>query len=190
MKNILIMKMLSLHKFNRIELLDDIIQNIKTKNDLFINGKIKKAKTIDVLNNLVEINNDRIEGYKTASKETEDPDLISLFTQFIQTTEKCKHELSGEIFKLGDIPTEETKKSGKISHTWMDIKLRVTGNDRISLLNSCKYGKEHALETYEEVLTDDLEYLSEEQTTMVSSQFALIRADHLRLQSILNAQKV
>jgi len=147
-------------------------------------------KTINVLNKMVGINNDRIEGYQTASGETDEPDLKALFLQFSLISEKCKQELSSEIFRLGGTPTEETKISGKIYRTWMDIKSSVTGNDRISLLNSCEFGEEHAVETYEEVLKDDLEYLSEEQITMVSSQFALIKADHTRLKSILEAQEV
>ena len=37
------------------------------------------AKTIEVLNTFIEINNDRIEGYKVASKGTEKYSLKSLF---------------------------------------------------------------------------------------------------------------
>jgi uncharacterized protein (TIGR02284 family) len=147
-------------------------------------------KTIDVLNKLVEINNDRIEGYQTASKETVDSGLITLFMQFVQISEKCNQELSSEIFRLGGTPTEETKISGKVYRTWMDIKSSINGHDRIALLKSCEFGEENAVETYENVLKDDLEYLNEEQLTMVSSQFALIKADHTRLKSILEAQEV
>ncbi len=146
-------------------------------------------KTIDVLNKLVEINNDRIEGYLTASRETDEQDLKSLFQQFAQISEKCKQELSSEIFRLGGTATDGTKISGKFYRTWMDIKSSVTGHDRIALLNSCEYGEEHAIETYEKVLNDDLDYLSIEQQSMVSSQYALIEADHNRLKSILEAQE-
>jgi len=45
-------------------------------------------KTIDVLNTLIQINNDRIEGYETASKETEEHDLKTMFAQFTKTSEK------------------------------------------------------------------------------------------------------
>ena len=34
------------------------------------------------LNKLIEINNDRVEGYDKASKETDDSDLKSLFSKF------------------------------------------------------------------------------------------------------------
>jgi hypothetical protein len=45
-----------------------------------------------VLNTLIEINNDRIEWYETASKETKEQDLKTLFAQLSQTIQKCKNE--------------------------------------------------------------------------------------------------
>ena len=51
---------------------------------------MENEKTIDALNKLIEINNDRIEGYETASKETNDTDLLNLFSGFIQTSKKCR----------------------------------------------------------------------------------------------------
>jgi len=151
---------------------------------------MENDKTIIVLNKLVEINNDRIEGYKTASEEAEEQDLKALFIQFGLTSQKCNRELEDEISGLGGTPTRETKTSGKFFRTWMDVKNTLTGHDRVALLNSCEYGEDHAIETYEKVLTNDLEYLNVEQQTMISSQLALIRADHYRLKSIRDAMVV
>ena len=53
---------------------------------------MENETTIAVLNTLITINNDRIEGYETASKETEEQDLKTLFAQFSSTSQKCKHE--------------------------------------------------------------------------------------------------
>jgi len=150
---------------------------------------MESDKTIEVLNKLVEINNDRIEGYQTASRETDEPDLKALFLQFIHISDKCKQELSSEIYRLGGTATEGTKISGKFYRTWMDIKSNVTGHDRLTLLNSCEFGEEHAIETYEKVINEDPEYLNEKQKTMVNSQYALIKGDHNRLKSILYAQE-
>ena len=55
-------------------------------------SRMGKEKLIDVLNTLIEINNDRIEGYETASKETKEQDLKTLFAQLSQTIQKCKNE--------------------------------------------------------------------------------------------------
>ena len=49
--------------------------------------------TINVMNTLIVTNNDRIEGYETATKETEEADLKDLFQRFIKTSKLCKSEL-------------------------------------------------------------------------------------------------
>ena len=54
-------------------------------------------KTVDVLNTLIEINNDRIEGYETATKETQEDDLKKLFASMIATSTQCLDELTEEV---------------------------------------------------------------------------------------------
>lgn len=135
-------------------------------------------KSIDVLNSLIEINNDRINGYETASKEAEEGDLKALFSQFKQTSLRCKSELTAEVSRLGGKPTEETTTSGKFYRVWMDIKAAVTGKDRRAILSSCEFGEDAALETYHKALTDSIEDLTVEQQTMVKEQQLLIKADH------------
>ena len=58
---------------------------------------VTEYNTIKVLNSLVIINNDRIEGYKTASNETREIDLKTLFFDFIKTSEHCRKELIAEV---------------------------------------------------------------------------------------------
>jgi hypothetical protein len=65
---------------------------------------MNKEKTIEALNTLVVINNDRIEGYQTAATETEQKDLKELFLLFQVTSQKCKKELVAEITNLGGTP--------------------------------------------------------------------------------------
>ncbi len=139
---------------------------------------MKKEKTIEVLNTLITINNDRIEGYETASKETEESDLKTLFTQFINTSIKCKTELVAEVIRMGGVPAEGTKVSGKFFRAWMDVKAALTGKDRKTILDSCEYGEDAAVGTYNKVLRDNLEDISAEQQTMFNIQHALIKADH------------
>ena len=138
---------------------------------------MEKEKTIEVLNSLIIINNDRIEGYETASKETEEFDLKALFTQFISTSQKCKQELVGEVSKLGGEISEGTTTSGKFFRVWMDVKAALTGKDRKAILSSCEFGEKTATETYDAVLENDMEDLSPEQHSMINGQRALLKAD-------------
>jgi len=139
---------------------------------------MEKQKTIDVLNTLITINNDRIEGYETASKETEEQDLKTLFAKLSETSTKCKQELESEVTKLGGEIAEGTKTSGKFFRVWMEVKSALTGNDRKAILNSCEYGEDVAVDTYDKVLRNNLEDISDEQKSIITSHYALIRADH------------
>jgi uncharacterized protein (TIGR02284 family) len=139
---------------------------------------MEKEKTIDVLNSLITINNDRIEGYETASEETTEHDLKNLFAQLARTSLKCKQELVSEVNRLGGTATEGTKITGKFFRVWMDVKAALTGNDRKVILDSCAYGESQAVDTYENVLENDREHLSAAQQTMISTQLNLIKADY------------
>lgn len=141
-------------------------------------------KTIEVLNTLIEINNDRIEGYEKASNETEEQDLKMEFAELARTSHKCVNELSAEIYKLGGLPTEGTKVSGKFFRTWMDVKTALTGRDRKAILSLCEYGEDSAQETYDDVINNDFEHLTIEQQALVYKQVALLRTDHNLVKSM------
>lgn len=143
--------------------------------------------TIEVLNSLIIINNDRIEGYETATKETEEHDLKSLFARFISSSQKCKQELVLEVRTLGGDTAKGTKTSGKFFRVWMDVKAALTGKDRKAILNSCEFGEDEAQDTYENVLLNEAEHLNEKQKDMIVKQKSLLRADHDHVKALRDA---
>jgi len=148
---------------------------------------MEKEKAIEVLNSLITINNDRIEGYETASKETEEVDLRNMFGQFISTSKKFKHELVREVNAMGGEAAEGTLTSGKFFRAWMDVKAALTGKDRKAILNSCEFGEDRAKETYEKALENDSEDLSSEHRTMISAQKFSLAADHSHIKAMRDA---
>lgn len=149
---------------------------------------MENEKRIDVLNQLIEINNDRVEGYETASKETDAADLKSLFADLQSTSHNNLTALRSEVNRLGGTPEEGTRVTGKFFRAWMDVKAALTGNDRQTILNSCEFGEDKALETYENVLADDASVLSSEQSAMVREQQSKLRADHDRVKALRDAE--
>lgn len=145
---------------------------------------MENQKSIDALNTLIEINNDRIEGYEKASKETEEADLKTLFSQLAQTSHECNEELVSEVEDLDGTPAEGTKVSGKFFRVWMDVKAALTGRDRKAILNSCEYGEDVAVNTYKKVLENDAKELTKDQIAMVEEQYELIKADHDTVKSL------
>lgn len=144
---------------------------------------MKTEKTIDVLNSLIEINNDRIYGYETASKEVEETDLKMLFSEVTETSIKCKAQLVAEVQSLGGEKTESTTTSGKIFRIWMDLKATVTGKDRKAILNSCVFGEDAAIDTYTEALNEE-DDLTSNQHIMIAKQLLLIKADQEKIKKV------
>jgi uncharacterized protein (TIGR02284 family) len=144
-------------------------------------------KVISVLNTLITINNDRIEGYETASNETLEQDLKIVFAQFSATSQGCKKELEVEVKKHKGEPAEGTKTSGKFFRVWMDVKAALTGKDRKAILNSCEYGEDAAQHTYKNALENDSENLNTELQTLIKTQQTLLKADHDKIKSMRDA---
>jgi uncharacterized protein (TIGR02284 family) len=150
---------------------------------------MKTEKTIDVLNSLIEINNDRIYGYETASKEVEETDLKMMFANATETSIRIKAQLVAEVKNLGGKETESTTTSGKIFRIWMDVKSAVTGKDRKMILDSCVFGEDAAINTYEEVL-GHAEDLTPGQFMMIEGHLFSIKMDQDNLKKVLDLIEV
>jgi uncharacterized protein (TIGR02284 family) len=96
--------------------------------------------SIEVLNDLVQINNDRIVGYERAIRETkaEDDDLKILYATMIAESHRNKIALATEVQALGAEIEQGTTTSGKIYRAWMEVKAIFTGNSRQRILANCE----------------------------------------------------
>jgi uncharacterized protein (TIGR02284 family) len=117
-----------------------------------------------VLDDLIKINNDRIEGYEKALKDLkpEDNDLQLVFLKAIDQSRNIRMVLGREIQTLGeDIPTG-TSGGGAIHRAWLELKATFTGHNRHAILASCEYGEDAAQKAYESALKSEHlpEYLS------------------------------
>lgn len=134
---------------------------------------------IEVLNDLIQINNDRVEGYKRASKESDnnDTDLNAIFNKMADESRQYVAELTREIVKLGGEPASGTTASGKIYRAWMDVKSTFSGSDRYTILASCEYGEDAAQKAYKDTLESD-EIQSGEIRQLIENQKASLRISH------------
>ena len=139
---------------------------------------MENARSVEVLNDLVLINNDRIAGYERAINESKDldVDLKATFESMVRESEEYKRELSNKIRQHGGNVTTGTTASGKIYRAWMDVKAKFTGNDRKAILASCEFGEDAAQRAYKTAL-DDSE-LDADCRTVVSQQQTTLRQSH------------
>ena len=134
-------------------------------------------KIINALNDLIQINNDRIEGYERAEKETDESDLKSLFSRMAQKSHMLKSQLGSEVVKRGGKTNEGTTTSGKIFRVWMDFKAALTGKDRKAILSSCEFGEDAAQNTYESAIKSSDEFPADI-GKLIMDQKSKLREDH------------
>lgn len=117
----------------------------------------------NVLNNLIQTNRDRIEGYRTAQDDIQeiDIDLHALFGQKIGQSEDFISELADIVMKHGGTPKTDSTMMGKMYRQWMDFKATLTREDRESVLNSCSFGERAAIEEYDDTLSSSTEIPSD-----------------------------
>ena len=113
---------------------------------------LDQEKTAELLNDLIVINNDRVEGYEKAASEAKDLALRGLFEALARDSRKFASELSLEVAQLGAPISTGTSTAGNIYRVWMDLKAKLTKGDQVSILNSCEEGENVALEGYRKAL--------------------------------------
>lgn len=139
----------------------------------------KQNETIGVLNDLIQINNDRVEGYQKALTETKDTDvdLRAMFKQMADQSMKYVNELTQEVARLGGDATTSTTLSGKVYRVWMDLKSAVTGKSRQTVLDNCEFGEDVAQKAYDTALESD-SYMTTEIRQLIANQKSSLKASH------------
>lgn len=150
---------------------------------------IENAATIEVLNDLIEINNDRMKGYDKAIKELteENADLKPLFEHMIIESHNDKMALATEVLVLKGETAEGTTNSGKIYRAWMTVKAAFTGHDRKSILADCVKGEDAAQAAYKTALAD--ENLPHYVHDLVAEQQAKLKFSHDKIKMLSDMQQ-
>lgn len=148
------------------------------------------TKTAEMLNDLVQINNDRIEGYTKAIDQLDagDTDLKSLFVSFITQSQEMKSELQNVISTLGEEVETGTTMSGDIYRTWMDVKAVFAGNDRQTALENCEFGEDAAQKAYRTVI--ESEDLLPDARVLVTTQKMDLKSSHDKVKLLRDNAKL
>ena len=140
-------------------------------------------ETIETLNDLILINNDRIAGYERAMKELapEDSDLKPLFENMIDESRQARIALGKEVQVLGGTMAEGTMATGKVYRAWMDIKAIFTGHDRHAVIANCEAGEDAAQKAYTGALEE--EHLPSFLREMIRDQQQALKYSHDEIKS-------
>jgi uncharacterized protein (TIGR02284 family) len=147
------------------------------------------TQNTEVLNDLIQINNDRIKGYENALAEVkeENSDLRLVFAEMVRQSQDLKSDLINEVQVLGEESATGTTTTGKIYRAWMDVKAVFTGHDRATVLNNCEFGEDAAQKAYKMAL--ETEGLSTNLNSMISTQKAGLKASHDKIKGMRDMAK-
>ncbi len=136
-------------------------------------------KLIEVLNDLIKINNDRIVGYEKAIEELKDAseDLLAIFRMHIDSSRHNLAQLKNCIQALGGEIDTGTTNMGKLYRAWMDIKANFTSNNRLTVLESCEFGEDAAQKAYADALSHDAD-MDADTRQIITKQKEELKSDH------------
>jgi uncharacterized protein (TIGR02284 family) len=142
--------------------------------------------TVEYLNDLIEINNDRINGFERALKELNDTDtdVRYLFTNCISQSHQFKMELATEVQALSspkDVE-QDTSFAGKLHRSWMNLKSALTGHSLKSVLDECEFGEDAIIKAYNEALEE--EFLPAYIREMLNAQLSILQSAHNEVKAL------
>jgi uncharacterized protein (TIGR02284 family) len=145
---------------------------------------LTSTNTVNVLDDLVKIHNDRIEGYEKALKDIkpEDADLRMIFLKAIDQSRKIKMTLGTEIQVLGETIPAGTSGSGSIHRAWLEVKATFSGHSRHAVLASCEFGEDAVQKAYESALNS--EHLPEFLATTVLEEKTALKSVHDEIKAL------
>jgi uncharacterized protein (TIGR02284 family) len=146
-------------------------------------------KSVEVLNDLIEINNDRVAGFENAIKELKDgdADLQAVFQTFSSESRRYSQELSAAVNRIGGEAETGTSGTGTIHRAWLDVKATFTGHDRKSILEECERGEDAIKKAYKSALNNE-NGLSPDLRQLITEQQAGIINGHDKIKYLRDSQ--
>lgn len=108
------------------------------------------------LQEILDINHDAVEGYKTAANAVSDDNMKTLFGRFSQQRRLFIEELKNEARIMGHEMSEETTVKGFFHRNWMDLKSNFGGSVDERVIDDAITGEKSAIEKYNEMLSVDM----------------------------------
>jgi uncharacterized protein (TIGR02284 family) len=142
-----------------------------------------------VINDLIEINNDRVAGFEKviADIKDENVDLKELFQGYAEQSRKNGQELAALVGSVEEVETGNSV-SGTLHRAWIDVKSLFGGSDRASILAEAERGEDAIKKAYQDALNGG--ELPAEAVATVSSQAQEINAAHDQIKALRDTARI
>ena len=144
-------------------------------------------KSIDWLQDLIQINLDSKDGFKEAADNLKgkDSSLISFFRDLSSQRAAQASELQSLVANNAEKPEKSGSVAAAAHRTWMDIRTALGGGEH-AVLSEAERGEDHIKEKYEKALKD---LGSCSCTEILRKQYAAVKASHDRVRDLRDSRK-
>lgn len=144
-------------------------------------------KTVEILNDLIQINNDRADGFDKASADLaeENIDLKATFEKLSSGSRSNVIELTGLVGRSAETPDTGNTILGTLQRAWIDIKASFGGDDRHSILAECERGEDAIKKAYPDALAEN--ELGENVRSVLLKQQGEINISHDAIKALRDA---
>ncbi|OOQ60342.1 ferritin-like domain-containing protein [Mucilaginibacter pedocola] len=136
-----------------------------------------------VINDLIEINNDRVAGFEKAIADIKDEnvDLKQLFQGYAEQSRKNGQELAAIVGSVEEVETGNSI-SGTLHRAWIDVKSLFGGSDRESILSEAERGEDAIKKAYDEAISSG--NIPANAIQVVTTQAIDIKAAHDQIKAL------
>lgn len=143
-----------------------------------------------VLNELIELNNDRIAGFEKVLSDIDDQnlDLKELFQEYAAQSRRFSQELTAIVAARAGEPETGNSVAGTLHRAWIDVKALFGGSDRESILSEAERGEDAIKKAYHTAIADG--GLTGEASEKVTDQSRSIQKAHDTVKALRDMAKV
>lgn len=147
------------------------------------------ATTNNLLNELIELNNDRIAGFEKALADIKDEnvDLKEIFQEYAAQSRKFSQELTAIVAVRAGEPETGNSIAGTLHRAWIDVKALFGGSDRASILAEAERGEDAIKKAYHTAIQEG--ELSGEALEKVTAQSSSIDNAHDTIKALRDMAK-
>ncbi|WP_040495046.1 ferritin-like domain-containing protein [Ilumatobacter nonamiensis] len=130
------------------------------------------SKDAMVTKKLIEVLEDGRKGFAEGAdklRSLDRPDLAAMFDRHAQQRQQFSADLEAMAAAYGDDIDEDGSFAAAVHRGWMSLKDAISGSDPDGVLGAAVQGEDHAVETYDKALSEDI---SADLRTTVQSQLA------------------
>ncbi|CAA7197428.1 PA2169 family four-helix-bundle protein [Chryseobacterium potabilaquae] len=145
---------------------------------------MNNEKTVSVLNDLLNITNDRIEGFSKVEDKVWNTHsaLKADYDQMVSQSQVMKNDLIKLINEKGGEADNTTSTAGAFHRAWIDVKNSFSSDKDETTLENVVFGEKAAIDAYQDVL--DSTDLGPESSRVVSDHLHHLKSSYNKFENL------